>query len=54
MFNYSRTKKNRLEDYILREREYYEKIKRKYSRPLDQQDGIKIENQSDDSDDDDW
>lgn len=48
-FNYSRVKRNRLEDYILREKEYYEKIKRKYGRPAE--DGVKIEG-SDDSDDD--
>jgi hypothetical protein len=51
-FDYARQKKNRLEDYMLRERDYYEKIKRKYGRPQDQID-VKNEERSDDSDEDD-
>jgi fructose 1,6-bisphosphatase len=37
-FDYARQKRNRLEDYILRERDYYLKIVRKYGRSQDQHD----------------
>jgi fructose 1,6-bisphosphatase len=39
-FDYARQKRNRLEDYILRERDYYFKIVRKYGRS-DQRDAKK-------------
>ena len=31
-FDYARQKRNKLEHYLLREKEYYEKIKRRYSK----------------------
>lgn len=52
-FDYGRQKNNRLEHYMQREKEYYEKIKRKYGRPQDAPDPRPEDNRSDDSDEDD-
>lgn len=51
-YDYGRQKRNRLEHYMIRERDYWEKIKRKYGKPAELG-MVKEEARSDDSDEDD-